>query len=536
MSDYQVVNSRLPRLDAPAKATGRAVFIDDISFPGMLHAALLQSPLPHARIRAMDTSKAERLPGVKAVITAKDAGLVRYGVSPARYDETVFCHDRVRYVGDEIAAVAAIDQETAEEAVGLISVDYEELPAVLTIEEAMVEGAPQLHADFPRNISAEVHQEFGDVAEALKACDLIKTTTFKNKRQDGAFLEPPGCIAVFDLDGRLTLHSSTQAPHYVQRTVAMVLGLPVGKVRVVKPYVGGGFGIKAAANTGELAACLLARKTGKPVKFIYSREQVFMLCRARHQFVHRMTTGVKKDGNLAISLYNEDTTVLLVDGNLQFGDVAVFLNEQSKYSVVDLTSRADELDVDVVENVTVKHSQSGVKVLAAPNKPEQADTVTGEQFGKMLHFLKTVYSYVIVDTTSSLQDITLAAIDSADILVLVTTQDIPSIKSCRLFLDVANAFGMDRSRIVFVMNKFDKRIGITPEKVGDNLKQEVLAVIPFEERVIVSVNKGIPFLVADKSRPISRAILTLAEVIRKKVLEQEMQPEQVSSLRKIGKR
>lgn len=240
--------------------------------------------------------------------------------------------------------------------------------------------------------------------------------------------------------------------------------------------------------------------------------------------------------NLAISLFSEDTTVLLVDGNLQFGDVAVFLNEQSKYSVIDLTSRADELDVDVVENVTVKHSQSGVKVLAAPNKPEQADTVSGEQFSKTLRYLKTVYSYVIVDTMSALNDITLAAIDSADILVLVTTQDIPAIKSCRLFLDVANAFGMDRSRIVFVMNKFDKRIGITPEKVGDNLKQEILAVVPFEERVIVSVNKGIPFLVADKSRPLSRAILSLAEVIRKRVLEQETQPEQVSSLRKIGKR
>jgi 4-hydroxybenzoyl-CoA reductase subunit alpha len=143
-----------------------------------------------------------------------------------------------------------------------------------------------------------VHQEFGNVADALKTCDLVKTMTFKNKRQDGAFLEPPGCIAVFGPDGRLTLHSSTQTPHYVQRTVAMVLGLPVGSVRVVKPYVGGGFGIKAAANTGELAACLLARKTGKPVKFIYSREQVFMLCRARHQFVHHMTTGVKKDGTL----------------------------------------------------------------------------------------------------------------------------------------------------------------------------------------------------------------------------------------------
>jgi len=240
--------------------------------------------------------------------------------------------------------------------------------------------------------------------------------------------------------------------------------------------------------------------------------------------------------NLAIGLYNEDTTVLLVDGNLQFGDVAVFLNEQSKYSVIDLTSRADELDSEVVENITVKHSQSGVKILAAPNKPEQADTVTGEQFGKTLRFLKSVYSYVIVDTTSSLQDVTLAAIDAADILVLVTTQDIPSIKSCRLFLDVANAFGMDRKRIVFAMNKFDKRIGITPEKVGDNLRQEVRAVIPFEERVIVSVNKGIPFLVADKSRPLSRAILGLAEVIRQKVLEQETQPDQVDLPRRTGKR
>jgi pilus assembly protein CpaE len=285
-------------------------------------------------------------------------------------------------------------------------------------------------------------------------------------------------------------------------------------------------------------------KLGQPVSSAPGHPNVGMIAMPMGSMGRVITIYSPKGGtgcttlatNLAISLYNDDTTVLLVDGNLQFGDVAVFLNEQSKYSVVDLATRTDELDADVVENVTVKHSQSGVKVLAAPNKPEQADTVSGEQFGKMLRYLKTVYSYVIVDTTSSLQEITLAAIDAADILVLVTTQDIPSIKSCRLFLDVANAFGMDRSRIVFVMNKFDKRIGITPEKVGDNLKQEILAVIPFEERVIVSVNKGIPFLIADKTRPLSRAILSLAEVIRKKVLEQETQTEQVSSLRKIGKR
>jgi pilus assembly protein CpaE len=153
----------------------------------------------------------------------------------------------------------------------------------------------------------------------------------------------------------------------------------------------------------------------------------------------------------------------------------------------------------------------------------------------MLQFLKSVYSYVIVDTTSALNEVTLAAIDSSDILLLVTTQDIPSIKSMRLFLDVADAFGMDRTRIVFVMNKFDKRIGITPEKVGDNLKQPILAVIPFEERVIVSVNKGIPFLLADKSRPLSKSILSLAEIIRQRVLEQESHTDTVSTLRSIIK-
>jgi pilus assembly protein CpaE len=154
----------------------------------------------------------------------------------------------------------------------------------------------------------------------------------------------------------------------------------------------------------------------------------------------------------------------------------------------------------------------------------------------MLRFLKTVFTYVIVDTASSLQEVTLAAIDAADVVVLVTTQDIPAIKSCRLFLDVANAFGMDRSRIVFVMNKYDKRIGITPEKIGDNLKQPILTVIPFDERVIVSVNKGIPFLVVDKTRPLSRSILSLAEVIRQRILEQESRAEPVSSMRKIGKK
>ena len=304
MSKYSVINTRAPRLDAPDKATGRAKYIDDLAMPGMLYGALLQSPLAHAVIRHIDTSKARALPGVKAVVTAEEAGPVKYGVSPARYDENVFCGDKVRYVGDEIAAVAAVDVETALEAVSLIRVEYDELPAVFTPKEAMAEGAPAIHEDFPRNVCAEVHQEFGDVEAAFQECDFIRTDSFVNKRQDAAFLEPNGCIADFDLTGYLTLYTSTQVPHYVQRTVAMVLGLPIGKVRVVKPYVGGGFGPKAAANPMELAACLLSMKTGKPVKMNYEREQVFLFSRARHQFIHTLTTGVKKDGTL-VALKNE---------------------------------------------------------------------------------------------------------------------------------------------------------------------------------------------------------------------------------------
>ena len=295
---FDVLGSRAPRLDAPDKATGRARFADDLNRPGQLYGAILQSPVAHARIRHLDVSRARRHPGVKAVLTAQDVGSTRYGVSPARYDETLFARDKVRYVGDEIAAVAAIDPAAAQEALALIRVDYEELPAVFDPQEAMAEGAPQIHDDYPGNICAEVHQAFGDVDQALAACDLVHTHYFVNKRQDAAFIEPHACLAEYDWSGRLTLYTSTQVPHYVQRTVAMVTGLPVGRVRVIKPWVGGGFGPKAEATPLEMSACFLAMTTGRPVKMAYSREQVFLHSRARHQFIHEMTTGVNRDGSL----------------------------------------------------------------------------------------------------------------------------------------------------------------------------------------------------------------------------------------------
>ncbi len=321
MSQFQVLNTRAPRLDAPAKATGQAKYADDLQMPGMLYAAILQSPVAHAKILNIDTSKAEKLPGVRAVVTSKEAGLVKYGVSPARYDETLFAHDKVRYVGDEIAAVAAVDQATALEALDLIKVDYEELPAVYDMFEAMKEGAPLIHDEFIGNMNAEVHQEFGDTEAMLAECDLVVDHTFLNKRQDAAFIEPHACIAAFDLDGKLTLYTSTQVPHYVMRTVAMVLQIPVGNVRVVKPYVGGGFGPKCEATPLEMSSAFLAKITGKPVKMTYSREQVFLHSRARHQFYAEMSLGVKSDGTM-VALKNK----AILDGGAytSFGIATVY--------------------------------------------------------------------------------------------------------------------------------------------------------------------------------------------------------------------
>jgi pilus assembly protein CpaE len=229
--------------------------------------------------------------------------------------------------------------------------------------------------------------------------------------------------------------------------------------------------------------------------------------------------------NLAIACHSEENRVALVDGNFQFGDVAVFLNEQGKNTVLDLAPRVDELDVDIVREVMVTHRASGVDLLAAPPRPEMADKVTGEQFSKLLNYLRRIYSYVIVDTASQLTEAVQAALDVADLTILVTTQDIPSIKNTNLFLSLADASGIPRNHILFVMNRFDKRVAITPERVGESLRQEVVVVIPFDERIVsYSVNRGIPFMMDNnKNQPVGKSIAQLAEVMRERItkLEQE---------------
>lgn len=226
--------------------------------------------------------------------------------------------------------------------------------------------------------------------------------------------------------------------------------------------------------------------------------------------------------NLALTLNNEDTRVALVDGNLQFGDVAVFINEQGKNTIIDLAPRADELDPEIVEEVMLKHAASGLHVLAAPSRPEYAEKVSSGQFAKVLEYLRQMYAYVIVDTAALLTDVTLSAIDVSDLIVLVTTQDIPSIKNCRLFLDLLQTLGIERDRILFVMNRYDKRINITPDRVTENLKQEIVSVIPFDEQTATkAVNRGIPFVLDSKNQPAARGVFSLAESVRARVAAQE---------------
>ncbi|MBI4761166.1 MAG: response regulator [Chloroflexota bacterium] len=226
--------------------------------------------------------------------------------------------------------------------------------------------------------------------------------------------------------------------------------------------------------------------------------------------------------NLALALHSADTRVALVDGNLQFGDVAMFVNEHGKNTVLDLAPRADELDAEIVEEVMVKHSASGLHILAAPTRPEYAEKISSAQFSKMLEFLTQLYAYVVVDTATVLNDLTLATVDVSDLIVLITTQDIPAIKNSRLFLDLLNSLGVRRERVLFIMNRFDKKVNITPERVAENLKQEVALVIPIDEATAVkAVNRGIPFMLDSKAQPIARSIVSLAEAVRSRLAESE---------------
>ncbi len=305
------------------KATGEAKYTDDMVLPGMLYGKILRSPYPHARILDIDTSRAERLPGVKAVVTGRDTAGIRHALvdtpgHPA--DEYVLAIDKVRYIGEEVAAVAATDEDIAEEALDLIQVEYEELPAVFDPEEAMKDGAPKIHEEIVptratagedwgsrrkakpykvvNNICSSLSINHGDIEKGFRESDHIREDRFVIPATSHAAMEPHVVLASFDASGNLNAWLSHMGYEIKRYWLARTLEMPLSKVRVLKTYVGGAFGGKCNLFPYEFLAAFLSRKTGKPVKITLSREEVFTACRVSHRMIIDLKTGVKKDGTL----------------------------------------------------------------------------------------------------------------------------------------------------------------------------------------------------------------------------------------------
>ncbi len=297
--DLSVVGKRLAKLDAPDKATGRALYTDDIALPNMLYGKALLSPHPHAKIKSINTEKAKSIPGVKLILTGADVPDLTYGTSPPRYDENILAKDKVRYVGDVVAAVAAIDEETCYKALKLIEVEYELLPAVFDPFEAMQDGAPRLFDNkYENNINTRVDHHFGDIEKGFGEADYIREERFVGNRTYQNPIEPHCAIAEWDRQGKVTLYTSTQVVHYVHHQLSRILNIPLGNIRVIMTNVGGGFGAKAATNILEVLSVFLAKGCGQPVKMRFTREEMYLYGRGRHKQYIDLKMGVKKTGEI----------------------------------------------------------------------------------------------------------------------------------------------------------------------------------------------------------------------------------------------
>jgi len=302
MSEYSIIGKPTTNVDGVAKVTGEAVYTFDMTLPNMLYGKLLRSPHPHARIVSIDTSEAEKLPGVKAVITGKDTPGGKYGLW-RRFrelaDQEILATTKVRFIGDPVAAVAAISEDIAEKAVDLINVEYELLPAVFEPLEAIKDDAPLVHDDFENNINATRHIEWGNVDEAFKKADYVREDRFNLLTQHPAPMEVHSSIASYDKgSGRLTVWSSTQSPYFLQLGLADALKMREGNIRVIKPHVGGGFGGKNSTMPDSVNAAVLSMKTGRPVKIVFNREEEFSTTEHRTPMHLAIKIGLKKDGTL----------------------------------------------------------------------------------------------------------------------------------------------------------------------------------------------------------------------------------------------
>jgi 4-hydroxybenzoyl-CoA reductase subunit alpha len=302
-TDFSIIGNRTAMIDAAAKTTGAGKYTDDLSLPGMLVGKILHSPYPHARIKRIDSSRAEECEGVVAVVVGHDAPNP-YGILPVGHDEYALALDKVRYVGDNVACVVAVSESIAEKALELIDVEYEVLPAYFDPEESMKAVTDLIHDSKPGNLEKDYHHVFGDPEQGFADADQIAEARFIANEVTHAAMEPHSTLASFEIDphtgkpGRLTVWSSTQVPYYLQHKLSLVLEMPMAQIRVIKPLVGGGFGGKSEVIPLEIIAAIAARKAQAPVKITYTREEVFWAHRGRPRTIIDLKTGVKKDGHI----------------------------------------------------------------------------------------------------------------------------------------------------------------------------------------------------------------------------------------------
>ena len=293
----QIIGQATPSVEGAAKVTAEARYLEDLQATGMIYGKICRSPLPHARILDIDTSAAERLSGVISVVTARDLPDIKFSFVPELADKTPLCAPgrTVRYAGDEVAAVAALDEATAEEAVRLIEVSYEPLEPVLDEVAALAADSPAVHDG--GNLAYEVHKTEGDVEAAFAGCDLVLEEEFETTRQSHAVMETRGCIAHYAATGQLTVWHQTQAPHTLRGEIARALGIPQRQVRVIQPETGGGFGARLVMNVMVPIAAVLSRKSGgRPVRIVNTRDEEFRCAGARYAYRFRLRLGCTKDG------------------------------------------------------------------------------------------------------------------------------------------------------------------------------------------------------------------------------------------------
>ena len=299
MVDYQRVGYGIPRVDSWSKAMGLAKFTSDIFLPNMLHGKIFRSSHPHARILNIDTKKAERLRGVKGIITGRDTPGEKYGILPEKRDQYLLAMDKVRYIGEEVAAVAAVDEETALEALELIQVDYEPLQPVFNPIEALKGGAPQIHEHAPNNISIKVLIEHGDMVKGFQESARVVNEHFETATLSHCQLEPYVSLASYDrASEKLMMWMPHQSPFVKQKGLSNTLKIPLSKIRILKSCIGGAFGGRSELSPADFCAALLSMKSGRPVKIQYLREETFSCTRQKHPWIIDIEMGAKEDGTL----------------------------------------------------------------------------------------------------------------------------------------------------------------------------------------------------------------------------------------------